>query len=307
MDPATRVALAGLVYTLVLPVGAAVAVLAIGRRVRPRDDQPALVTLALTVGVAVAQIGLGGTAALTLASADGWLLYGPLVAGLAGALVDRFAPRRPLAVALVALVVTALVTARLTGALAALWSGGPSEPLATAWILDAALVGAAMWIALDLTAARVDRPTPVVLGPLALALAVAAVATALSGSVRMAQSIGSLAAVTAVVGLAGWRWPALRAAHGAVAVAAAALIAALLHAHHFVELPRAVATLALIAPLGALAAFAARGHKAVFAAVGLSALIGLGALGLTLAREQAKAAADAAPAEGDGDGSYYPY
>ncbi|MCB9541559.1 MAG: hypothetical protein H6703_03820 [Myxococcales bacterium] len=74
--------------------------------------------------------------------------------------------------------------------------------------------------------------------------------------------MGAVAAVTGVVGLAGWRWPALRARHGAVAVAAAALVAGLVHAHHFVELPRAVAGLLLVAPLGALAAPASAAARA---------------------------------------------
>ncbi|MCB9527046.1 MAG: hypothetical protein H6701_01365 [Myxococcales bacterium] len=210
MDPATRVQLAGLLYTVVLPVGAAVAVLALGRRLRPADAQPTLVALALVAGLFAAHAGIGGAPTLSLATADGWLIYGPLIGGLAGLALDRFAPGRGLAVAAVALAVTAFVVSRLAGALAALWTGGAAEPLATAFIADAALAGALVWFALDGAARASDRPAPVVLGPLALALALGALATALSGSARMGQTMGAVAAVTGVVGLAGWRWPALR-------------------------------------------------------------------------------------------------
>lgn len=307
MDPATRVQLAGLLYTVVLPVGAAVAVLALGRRLRPADAQPALVAFALIAGLFAAHAGIGGAPTLSLATADGWLLYGPLIGGLAGLVLDRFAPGRGLALAAVALAVTAFVVSRLAGALAALWTGGAAEPLATAFIADAALAGALVWFALDGAARASDRPAPVVFGPLALALALAALATALSGSARMGQTMGAVAAVTGVVGLAGWRWPALRPGHGAVAVAALALVAGLVHAHHFVELPRAVAGLLLIAPLGALAGARVRGRAGVFAACGLTLVVAGAAAGITVAREQAKAAAEEAGGGEADDGEYYPY
>lgn len=316
MDAATRVALAGIVFTVVLPIGAAVAVLAIGRRLRPSEDSPFLTALALLAGLVAAQIGIGGQPALTLASADGWLLYGPLIGGLAGLALDRgfraldrSSARRDLAVGLIAAAVLALIIARLTGALAALWSEGAAASLATGWIVDAGLLGVGVWVAIDHAARRSDRPAPVVLGPIALALAAAALATGLSGSARMAQANGAVAAVIGVVGLAGWRWPALRPGHGAVAVAMTALVAGLVHAHHFVELPRAVGVLLLLAPLGAvLGAQVGKqvaGRAGVMWAVGVSLVIAGAAVGLTVANEQAKAAS---AAEGEsGDGTYYPY
>lgn len=317
MDAATRVALAGIVFTVVLPVGAAVVVLAIGRRLRPADDSPSLTALALLAGLGAAQIGIGGQPALTLASADGWLLYGPLIGGLAGLALDRGfraldrgAARRDLAVGLVAAAVLALIIARLTGALAALWTDGAAPALATGWIIDAGVLGVGVWIAVDHAARGSDRPAPVVvgptlLGPIALALAAAALATGLSGSARMAQANGAVAAVIGVVGLAGWRWPALRPGHGAVAVAMTALVAGLVHAHHFVELPRAVAGLLLIAPLGAVVGAQVGKRAGIAWAVVVSLVVAGAAVGLTVANEQAKAAS---AAEGDsGDGTYYPY
>lgn len=305
MDSATKVQIAGLVYTVVLPVGAAVAVLLAGRKLRPADDQPIVVGLALIAGLVAAHAGVGGTPVLSLAGADGWLLYGPLAAGLAGLALDRFAPGRLPLVAALALGGVALVTWQISGALAALWQDdAATSPFATAFILDAAAIGLAVWLLVDHAAQTSDRPAPVALAPIALTLAGAALTIGLSGSARMAQTHGAVAATIGVVALAGWRWPALRPGHGAIALATLALVAGLLHGHHFVELPRGVATLLLAAPLGALVGARRRGHAAVAAAAVTTTLVVALAAYVTVSNEAAKVSA----AESDsGDEGYYPY
>lgn len=306
MDSATKVQIAGLVYTVVLPVGAAVAVLLAGRKLRPASEQPLLVGLALIAGLVAAHAGIGGAPTLSLAGVDGWLLYGPLAAGLAGLALDRFAPGRTTLVAPLALAGVALVTWQISGALAALWAeDAATAPIATAFIFDAAALGVAVWLLVDHAARQVERPAPIALGVLALALAGAALAIGLSGSARMAQTHGAVAAVIGVVAIAGWRWPALRPGHGAVALATLALIAGLLHGHHFVELPRGVAGVLLIAPLGALAATRLKGRAAIAVTAAITALAVAAAVLVTVSNEAHKARA--AESDTGGDEGYYPY
>lgn len=308
MDSATKVQIAGLVYTVVLPVGAAVAVLLVGRKLRPASEQPLLVGLALIAGLVAAHAGIGGAPTLSLAGVDGWLLYGPLAAGLVGLALDRFAPGRAALVAPLALAAVALVTWQISGALAALWAkGAATAPIATAFIVDAAAIGALVWLLVDHTARQVERPAPIVLGALALTLVGAALTIGLSGSARMAQTNGAVAAVVGVVALVGWRWPALRPGHGAVAVAVLALIAALLHGHHFVELPRGVAGLLLVAPLGALVATRLDGRRAIAATAVVTVIAVAAAVIVTISNEAQKARAAESDSSGDGGEGYYPY
>lgn len=314
MDAATKVQITGLLFTLVLPVGVTVAALFGGHRLRP--GAPA-VALALIAGLATAALGISG--APSPIDADDWLLIGPAVGGLLAIGLDltggRLGALRTWIVGALGAALLAFFGWRIAGALAAMWTDGYAPLAGEAWVVDALALALVVWIALHRALPHAEPEAgppiaPLILGPLALALVGAALTTALTGSARIGQQLGASAAVVGVVGLAGWRWP-LRVGHGAVGAAALVLMLGLLYAQLFVEVPRPVATLLMLAPLGALAAVAAGRHlgrtlPAVAIGLGLTAAAVGAAAGLTALNEQAKAAAVEADG-GDEDGTYYPY
>lgn len=330
MDAATKVQLTGLLYTLVLPLGAAALTLLAGHRLRPEAGR-ITTAVALIAGLAVAVLGIGGRPSSPLGAGD-WLLIGPAVGGIAALALDAFEDRLgrlllPIA-GLLGAVLLAYFGWQIVGALAGLWTDGHIRPLAgSAWVVDGLATGLVVWIVLHHAIAgpaRVEPAdpargegvprAPLVLGPLALALVGGAVATVLTGSARVGQQLGAMAAVVGLVGLAGWRWPALRPGHGAVGAATLALVLGLIYAHFFVELPRPIAGLLLLSPYGAVAALGAarllgRPLPAVGLGLALSGAVVGGAVGLTVAHESAKAAAADADsgADGEDDGAYYPY
>jgi len=320
MDAATQVQITGLLFTLVLPVGAAGLLLFAGRRLRPGATR--LTTgLAVTAGLAVAALGINGAPSSPLHAAD-WLLIGPVVGGLLmvqlDGLGDRLGRLRPWIGGALALALLGVFGWRIAGALASAFTDGYAAPLAgSLWVIDALAVAAAVWIALQRALPEAGDsegpdPTPILLGTLALALIGAAAATALTGSALVGQMIGGFAAVTGLVGLIGWRWPGLaHVGEGALGAAALAVSLALLHGHLFVEVPRPVSVLLMLAPLGGVVGVAAgrslgRTLPAVGIALGVTAALVGAAAGLTGLNEQAKAAAVEA-GSGDDDGTYYPY
>lgn len=317
MDAATKLMITGWLYTLLLPAGVAAAVLFAGLKLRP--GAPRLFTgLAVIAGLATVFLGINGGPGSPV-PADGWLLIGPVVGGLAMLALDGFGARLGRGLPWIGGGLAALLLGyfgwRVAGALAAAFTDGYAGPLAgSLWVVDALALGCAVWILLQralTVGAGEANATPLLLGGMALALIGAAVTTGLTGSVRIGQTLGGFAAVVGLVGLAGWRWPTLaEVGHGALGAATLALMLGLVYAHHFVEVPRPVATLVMLAPLGAVVAVAVgRSSGRTLAAVGVSlgltaALVGAAA-GLTGLNEQVKA--EAADAEGDDDGSYNPY
>lgn len=318
MDAATKLMITGLLFTLVLPLGVAGGVLFAGRKLRPGAPR-AFTGLAVIGGLITAFVGINGASSSPV-PADGWLLIGPAVGGLLvlglDLLGERLGRAAPWVGGALALGLVAVFGWQVAGALASAFTDGYAGPLAgSLWVVDALLLGAVVWIvlqrALDRGAGEADT-TPLLLGGLAVALIGAAACTALTGSVRIGQTLGGFAAVVGVVGLAGWRWPTLASAgQAAVGAAMLALTLGLVYAHHFVEVPRPVTTLLLLAPLGAAVAVSAgrslgRTLPAVGVALGLTAAVVGAAAGLTGLNEQVKA--EAVEAEGGGDdGTYYPY
>ncbi|MCA9557588.1 MAG: hypothetical protein KC583_03390, partial [Myxococcales bacterium] len=71
MEPATKVQITGLLYTLVLPVGAAVLVLFAGRKLRPTATR-ITTGLAVIAGLAAAALGINGAPSSPMHAAD-WL------------------------------------------------------------------------------------------------------------------------------------------------------------------------------------------------------------------------------------------
>lgn len=316
MDAATKVQITGLLYTLVFPLGAAGAILFAGNRFIKGASPPIITGLALLIGALVAVAG-GGAPGIPPQDADDWLFYGPLLAGVVGLALDgpgkaaaRFAWLAPL-------LLLPLLGWQIAGRLGALWQDGVATPLATsAWLLDGVAVGVLVWLLVDqaASAALPDgvKGAPLVLGPLALALVGVALATGLTGSARVAQLIGGAAAVVGLIGLAGWRWSAVAPGRAATFAALALLVGGLFMAHFFVDLPRPIAALLLLAPLGVVAAVrvAQQTRKTMPAVVVGAVVSGIlvgAALKATLVNEEAKAAAAAKKSGGDDSGVYYPY
>lgn len=312
MDAATKVQITGLLFTLVLPVGAAAATLFVGRRWLKNVAPPLLTGAAVLLGVLVAVLGAGAPG-LPPGDADDWLFYGPLIAGAIGLAFDGPLKAAGRFAFVVPLLVLPLLGWQIGGRLASLWSDGVALPLATsAWLLDGLLIALVVWLAVDHVAAAEPvegvRSAPLLLGPLALALAGTAITIGLTGSARVAQLIGGSAAVVGVVGLAGWRWPVLVPGRGAAFTGLALLVGGVLMARFFVDVPRPVVTLTLLAPLGALAARrASKTLPAVVIGVVVSGLLVGAALEATLVNEAAKAAAVEKKSGGDDSGTYYPY
>lgn len=319
MDAATKVQITGLLYTLVLPVGAAAAVLFAGRKLRP-DAVRVRTGLAVTVGLAVAALGINGAPGSPLHAAD-WLLIGPAIGGLLLTAFDAFGGGlgrlAPWVGGALATALVGIFGWQIAAALASAWTDGYAGPLAGhLWVVDGIALAAVVWIISQrsLTAGDADGvdPTPAVLGSLALALVGAALSIGLSGSALIGQMVGGFAAVVGLVGLAGWRWPELAGVgHGAAGVALLALTLALLQGHLFVDMPRPVAVLLLLAPLGGIAGLAVgrslgRTLPAVGVALALTGALVGGAVGLTGLNEQVKAEAAEADSGGD-DGTYLPY
>lgn len=305
MEAATRVQISGLVYTLLVPAAAVVLTLFLGRRLRRGAEQrPALVALAAMAGLIAAHLGVLGRPTFPLTDAHHWVIFGALAAGAAGLVLDLVRPpARGFVAGAVAAALVGLFTWRLLAPLAGLWQDGVLAPLSqSAYVLDAAAILLVAWVAVDHAAQ--DAPTPAVLGPLAIAFAAAAGAIGVSGSASIAQLGGAMGIAVGLTALAAWRWPDLRAGHGAVGAAVLAYGLLVLYGHHYVDMPRPVTGLLLAAPIGVLAARAAR-RTLPAAALALIAVLppALGALYLAKAADDAKMADE----QSDDGGADYDY
>lgn len=304
MDAATRVKLTGALFTAVLPVAAVAITLLVGRKVRPGvEARPHLGGLALVVGLTVAFVGVAGAPQFPPRDAHFWVLPAVWAAAVGGAVVDRLRLRAPgWAVGVLALGVLGVFMWRLLAPLAGVWGdNGPLDELAaSAWVLDAGAALLVGWLAFD--AGARSAPTPVALGPLALAFAASAGAIGLSGSALVAQLLGALGIVVGVVGLAGWRWPDIRPTHAGVGASVTAFGLLLLYGHFYVDAPRPA--LAVLLPV-LFVPLAVRGVGSTWKAVALALALTLPAVAASLhLAKVADEVANAEPADGGGAAEY---
>lgn len=243
MDPADATQLYGLLFTLVLPIGSALIIAGLGRRVWPQGP---VASLAVIGAALVAWLGIAGIPNAQNA-AHFAIIVGLPISLIALALERRGAPHliAPLAVVGLGLGVY-LALKPIAGA----WTPDTITALADGWIIDAVLVGAAVWIALALSAAHL--PTPVLLGPIALAMAGGAGVAVLSHSALLGQLLGGVGLVFGVIALAGWYKSDLKAGQGAVALGVTVLGVLLVFGHYTTQLPRGAGTLLLLTPAAAL-------------------------------------------------------
>ncbi|MEZ4465729.1 MAG: hypothetical protein R3F43_14970 [bacterium] len=296
MDAATRVQIAGLVFTVILPVTAVAGVALVGRRLWPRAaSSGALLGVALLVGLVAVWLGIAGAPDLSDAKHQA-VLAGVLAAllGLALDAVPGLRGKVPL-VALAAGLPLALGLWRTAARFPGLWEEGPAVALASkAWLLDAGVVGLVAWLLTDHAARR--APTPAALGPLALACAGAAGVAVFSHSALVGQLFGGLGLATGAAALLGWWKADLRPGHAAVAGVMATFSTLLVYAHLSTDAPRAASTLLLLAPAGGLAALLVRRTlPGILLAAGLTAIPVAAAALLTQARF-----AEDQPADGGG-------
>lgn len=302
MEASTKVAINGLLWIALAPAASVVAVGVLGSRL-PDRLRPAVGGVALLLGLMVAWLGLAGLPAPS-ADAQGWVPVAAVITGAAALLCELLLPAklRTSAVAAVGVLGLLFFGFKLLAPLAGLWVEGQVLALLSQseWAIDALGVAALTWIGVTFAARKVAPP--VVLGPLALALAGVALSAALTGSASVAEKVGAAATATATAGFFGWRFP--KFAPGVVAGAAVIAIALFAsHAHFYVETPRPGLTLILLAPLGVLAALNVRNTLlAVVVALGVTA-IPVGA-GVWLAF-QADAAKQAASGDAGGDDAGY--
>lgn len=307
MDAGTRVRLVLPLVTVVLPAVAAVAVLLLGRRLRPATgDRHALTALATITGLLTAYLGIkGGWSDL---DAGRWTVAGAVVAGLLLLPFDlRRLPSHTYATGALALVVLPLSSWLLLSPLAGVWqSGGALAQVAQGqWVVDAAAIALVAWLCLDRIAHRL--PTPAALGAVAVAAAAGGASAMITGSLTVAQLFGGLAAVAAAVGFFGWWRPDVRPGHAAVGTLAVMLALLALYAHFYVEVPRPTSTLLVLTPLVAAAALPLRRTlPAVAVAVGLALLPAGASVWLAWQADVAKAAAaEQGPDESDPYGDMY--
>ncbi len=298
MDAATKAQISGLVFTVVLPVAAAALPIVGARKLKPgAAARPLLGGLALLAGLVTAHVGVLGWPGWPMGDAHHWVLLAVIGAAAFGLVLDRLQPpARPVVVGAVATVVLAFFTWRLLAPLAGLWeSKGVLPQLSqSAWVLDAGLMMLVAWLGVD-HAAR-HAPAPSVLAPVALAFAAAAGAVVISGSASVGQLAGAMGVAVALVGVAAWRWPDVRVGHGAVGAAVVGLVLVVSYAHFYVDMPRPVAGLLVLTPLGALGGLlGARTWQKVALALALAAVPA--ATAGWLAKQ-----ADAAEMEEDGGG-----
>lgn len=303
MDAATKTQISGLVFTVLLPVAAAALPIVVARKLKPgAAERPLLGGLAVLAGLVTAHLGVVGWPGWPLGDAHHWVLLAVIGAAALGLLVDRLQPpARPLVVGAVALVVLAFFTWRLLAPLAGLWDekGVLPQLSQSAWVLDAGLMMLVAWLGVDHAARR--APAPAVLAPVALAFAAAAGAVVISGSAIIGQLAGAMGVAVALVGVAAWRWPDVRVGHGAVGAAIVGLGLVVSYGHFYVDMPRPVAGLLVLAPLGALGGLlGARTWQKVALALALAAVPA--ATAGWLAKQ-----ADAAAMEEDGGGGEYEY
>ncbi|MCB9546389.1 MAG: hypothetical protein H6706_11105 [Myxococcales bacterium] len=296
MDAATRVQIAGLIYTAVLPTAAVAVTSLVGRRLRPSAAQSGvLLGVAVLAGALTAWLGIAGLPDLSDAKHQA-VLAGLLAAAL-GLALDVLPPLRgrTVAVAIVGALALAFGLWRTSAPLQGIWKDGVAVALASqAWVLDAGVIGLVAWLLVDHAARRVS--TPAALGPLALACAGAAGVSVLSHSALVGQLFGGLGLATGVAALLGWWKPDLRPGHGVVAVVMAMFTTLLVYAHLSTDSPRVASTLLLLAPtLGISALLGKRTLVGVLIAGALTAIPVAAAVKLTHARF-----ADDAPADGGG-------
>ncbi len=300
MDAATKTQISGLVFTVLLPVAAVALPIVVARKLKPgAAERPLLGGLAVLAGLVTAHLGVVGWPGWPLGDAHHWVVLAVIVAAALGLVIDRLRPpARPLVVGVVALGVLAFFTWKLLAPLAGVWDdkGVLPQLSQSAWVLDAGLMMLIAWLGVD-HAAR-HAPAPAALAPVALAFAAAAGAIVISGSAIIGQLSGAMGVAVAVVGLAAWRWPDVRVGHGAVGAAGVGLGLVVSYGHFYVDMPRPVAGLLVLAPLGALGGLmGARTWQKVALALALAA-IPAGLAGW-LAKQ-----ADAAAMEEGGGGEY---
>ena len=302
MDPATRLKLMGALTTVVFPLVAVLVPVLVARRIGPPErDRRGVVGLAALLGVWVAWLGINGWPGLPPAEAAKWVPWLALVAGGLGLGLDRARLSGvPAAVAITAL-------AALTLGFGAWRIQAPLAPQAL--VLEPLALGVLAWLVLE-RATQARTATPIVLGPLAVALGTGAVVMALSGSARFGQTLGAMAVVFGVLSLAGWRWPDLLAGRGAVAVAVPTLVLMLLVGHFYVDVPRSVVALVLVSTLVPALFVGRSSWRAVVVAAALTAIPAGAALYVVQLEPVEAPVTGDAPAQdapADEDGTYYPY
>lgn len=286
MDPADATQLYGLLFTLVLPVSAALIIAGVGRRVWPNGP---VASLAVIGGALVAWLGIAGIPNAQNA-AHFAIIVGLPVALIALALEKRASPRLVVPLALIGLGLGVYLALK---PIAGAWMPDAVTALADGWIIDAILVGSGVWIAL---AFSVDHlPTPVLLGPIALAMAGGAGVAVLSSSALLGQLLGGVGLVFGVIALAGWHKADLKASYGAIALGITVLGVLLVFGHYTTQLPRGAGTLLLLTPAVALVG---RLFERTWVAVLVVGALAAAPVGLAVWLVQGKVAAAEAPDPG---------
>lgn len=286
MDPATATQLYGLLFTLVLPIGAALIIAGLGRRVWPAGP---VASLAVIGGALVAWLGIAGVPNAQNA-AHFAIIIGLPVSLIALASEARGWTRASIGLAVVGLGLGVyLALSPIAGA----WTPDGITALADGWIIDAILVGSGVWIALAFSADRLS--TPVLLGPIALAMAGGAGVAVFSHSALIGQLLGGVGLVFGIIALAGWWKADLKAGQGAIALGITVLGVLLVFGHYTTALPRGAGTILLLTPLVALAGHA---FQRTWVAVLVVGALAAAPVGLAVWLTQGKVAAAEKPAPG---------
>jgi hypothetical protein len=291
MDVGTQLKLDAFLHLLLYPALALTAVAAAGltlRRGEAAPERPGVLALALAAALAVSWAGLVAMPTLPPVDTRDWAPVFVLLLPLPFLLLER-RPRLGLLAPLAALAVLVMMRLYLAPIL-----GGEYAPHDR--VAQAGGVLLFVWLLVDRLATFL--PAPTLLASLCLTAIGASIAALLSGTAVIGQALGGVAAVAGMASLLTWRVPRLVVGRAAAAAVVVALFGGVIYAHFYGELPAGPALVALLAPLGALAALPLRAVvPATLLAAAVTALPAGGAIYWAKSLSDAKHAAEA-PAPG---------
>jgi len=292
MDVGTQLKLDAFLHLLLYPALALTGVAAAGLSVRrgaTTPERPGVLAVSLAVALAVSWIGIVAFPTIPPVDTRDWAPLFAVALPLPFLLLER-RPRLGLLAPLAALAVLVMLRLYLAPIL-----GG--EYAAHDRVAQAGGVLLFVWLVVDRLATFLPGPT--ILASLCSTAIGASLAAVLSGTALIGQALGGVAAVAGLASLLTWRLPRLTVGRSAVAAVNVALFGGVVYAHFYGDLPAGPAAVALLGPLGALAALPLRTVvPATLLAAAFSALPAAGAVLWAKSLSDAKHAVEATPTPG---------
>ena len=316
MPISTIISIETILLPFILPIFVGITFLIAGKRFIPTSYHSSILGIATLSSIATGHFLLLGLPDLFSPRAEDFLFWGPFIAGLLGLFMERAKNLRrqiatPLFIGLV-FGLSALLIWQILKRQHALWQTDLLPPLIhQAWGLDALVGTLLLWLGIDKCGSQLEKQplhgAPILLTPLAFTLGGAGVCTILSGSLRIGSHLGNCAISLGCLSLLSWRYPHMKPSHSSLSVATCLLALSLIYTQAFIDLPRSIAGVILLAPLSVYLGLQQR--KTLHAALigGTCCIIWvLMSIGLVAAYEHGEQNKDSS-SETTEDEVYYPY